>query len=394
MPYMPENAGFLDYALAPLKVLGSPWGAAQTALSQYTGHGGDWLEALQDPDKAVRGRQLLENMGWAGQDSGAWADAAGMGLDIADPLSMLAFGGVGKGIQALRGIPGAARAVGAAGAAAEGAGAGLGRRALGHAFGFGLPMAGAALAGENDREGWHNPLVQGLSTAMEMAPLAHGGYNLAKGLYHGMGGAAEAKTPGAGAAEQTLINMAKNPREWFTHQPMPTPEAGGAMGGAMGGAGEAAPVNPALTQTWRGPTTMPMGNEMPTMDVPTHVQGAPGAAEFAARQVIPGQGLPTLPGMEGAAVANPASLGHEGASAARNGVMGIGGPAGWPSDPEEAFRLLGEGKLPGAPPMMSTEGLPKWPPVLEPQVIPDYHFDPATGTISTSKPNSFTPAEC
>ena len=139
MPYLPENAGVLDYATLPLKLLSSPWGALQTAVA-----GGDWQHALADPDSAIRGRQFLEKMGWANPHSGAWADAAGMGLDIADPLSMLAFGGVGKGFQALRGIALPRRA--------RRRSAGLGRRAAAPWLGFGLPMAGAALQGENERE--------------------------------------------------------------------------------------------------------------------------------------------------------------------------------------------------------------------------------------------------
>ena len=96
MPYIPKNAGLLDYATLPLKVLGSPWGALQTGIA-----GGDWQQALADPDTSIRGRQFLEKMGWADPNSGAWADAAGMGLDIADPLSMLAFGGIALGLDRL-----------------------------------------------------------------------------------------------------------------------------------------------------------------------------------------------------------------------------------------------------------------------------------------------------
>ena len=196
MPYINDYSNPLDYALAPLKALGSPWGALQTAIA-----GGNPWEALADPDKAIRGRQFLEKMGWADQNSGAWADAAGMGLDIADPLSMLAFGGIGKGIQALRGIPAATEA------------AGVGSRALGHAIGFGLPMAGAALAGENDREGWHNPYIQGLSAAMEFAPLAHGGYNLARGMFGHGAGAAEV-VPQAAAPRGEIPPMADTLARW------------------------------------------------------------------------------------------------------------------------------------------------------------------------------------
>ena len=33
MPYLPQNAGLLDYAMLPLKALSAPWGSLQTAIA-------------------------------------------------------------------------------------------------------------------------------------------------------------------------------------------------------------------------------------------------------------------------------------------------------------------------------------------------------------------------
>ena len=300
MPYINDTSNPLDYLMAPLKVLGSPWGALQTGIA-----GGDPWEALMDPDKAIRGRQFLEKMGWADPNSGVWADAAGMGLDIADPLSMLAFSGLGKGLQALRGIPTAARAAGrVAGAGAETAGAaGMGGHALAHGLGFGLPMAGAALEGENEREGWHNPLIHGLAAGMELAPLAHGGYSLARGLMGGRGAVPEvaASTP---APTGEIRPMEDTLAKWRGEQFAQAQQAGMHPGDIATMMRNMEQQHGDLLSTQQraagavamGMPFVPQPAARGNMDV-TQMHPANMAQQLAEQHGIPG-GPPVLPGME------------------------------------------------------------------------------------------------
>ena len=74
VPYVNNPSSPLDWLMAPLKAIGAPWGAAQTAIA-----GGDPWEALRDPDHAIRGRQLSLLPWLAAGGMGAGAVGAGAG---------------------------------------------------------------------------------------------------------------------------------------------------------------------------------------------------------------------------------------------------------------------------------------------------------------------------
>ena len=179
MPYVNDTSNPLDWIMAPLKAISAPWGAVQTGIA-----GGDPWEALADPDKAIRGRQFLEKMGWISPSTGVGGDIAGTAVDLADPLGWLAMGGLGKGLQALRGVGKAAEAAGTVAKAAEPAAAGLGRfiPGWGTTAAIASPLAGSAILGANQRSEHPSAALNTLGMGLMVAPLVHGGYNLAKGL--------------------------------------------------------------------------------------------------------------------------------------------------------------------------------------------------------------------
>lgn len=112
MSYVHDWSDPLDVIQAPFRALSAPWGALQTGVA--TGDWGQAGESLIDPDKAVRGRQFLEKLGVVNPSSGAVGDVAGAAVDLADPVSWLALGGLGKAYQAVRGVGEAATAAPAA----------------------------------------------------------------------------------------------------------------------------------------------------------------------------------------------------------------------------------------------------------------------------------------
>ena len=142
MPWFDPNSPVMSTLGLPFKAIGAPWGAVKSALA-----GQDWTQAFADPDTAASGADVLRHYG-AGDGLGT--TLGGLAIDLADPVSWAAMGGLGKGFQALRG----------AGKLAEGA------ETLGNVGRAGeiaanaekaLPAATRAPVGEDQIMRWINP---------------------------------------------------------------------------------------------------------------------------------------------------------------------------------------------------------------------------------------------
>ena len=92
-----------DLLQGAANVVDTPWGVARTAMA-----GRDPFAAILDPSQRASGRDVLESWGMLDpkdeEEGFGWGDLAGMGLEMADPISGVLMGGIGA--AALKGARG------------------------------------------------------------------------------------------------------------------------------------------------------------------------------------------------------------------------------------------------------------------------------------------------